>query len=89
MLYHVEVSPSAQKEIRSLPGYAHAQALRLIDGLTENPRPARAKELRGKRNIYRIWLATKWRIAYEVYDEFQTILVMRVRRKEHIDYENL
>jgi len=89
MLYHVEVSPSAQKEIRSLPGYAQAQALRLIDGLAENPRPARAKELRDRRNIYRIWLATRWRIVYEIDEESQIVLIMRVRRKEYIDYESL
>lgn len=89
MPYHIDISPSAQKEIKSLPGYVRAQAFKLIDGLVENPRPARAKELREKCNIYRIWLATKWRIVYEIDDEFQTVLVMRVRRKEQIDYESL
>lgn len=88
MSYHIDISPSAQREIKSLPGYARAQAFKLIDGLAETPRPARAKELRQKRNIYRIWLATRWRIVYEI-DELRTVLVMQVRQKEQIDYESL
>ena len=89
MPYRIDISPSAQKEIKSLRGYVHAQAVKLIDSLAENPRPARAKELREKRNIYRIWLAAKWRIVYEIEDEFQIVIVMRVRRKEQINYESL
>jgi mRNA-degrading endonuclease RelE of RelBE toxin-antitoxin system len=89
MRYHIEISPSAQKEIGSLPGYVRAQATELIDSLADNPRPSRARELRDRRNIYRVWLATRWRIVYEIDDELQTVLIMRVRRKEQIDCKNL
>lgn len=66
-----------------------AQALELIESLATNPRPHRAKELSGKENIYRIGLANKWRIVYEIDDEFTVVIIMRVRRKEEVDYENL
>ena len=66
MSYRIEVPPPVQKEIMALPGYVRAQARLLIRALGENPRPSRAKELRGKPDIYRIWLARRWRIAYEV-----------------------
>ena len=89
MSYRVEISPLAQKEIRSLPGYVRAQAIQLIDALAENPKPSRAKELRDKPNIFRIWLAKSWRIAYEVDDESKVIIILRVRQKESIDYESL
>ena len=89
MSYRVEISPLAQKEIRSLPGYVRAQAIQLIDALAENPKPSRAKELRDKPNIFRIWLAKSWRIAYEVDDESKVIIILRVRHKESIDYESL
>jgi mRNA-degrading endonuclease RelE of RelBE toxin-antitoxin system len=87
--YQIEVSPSAQKEIKALPGYARTQARQLIRGLGETPRPSRAKELRGKPNIYRIWLERRWRIAYTVDDELQLVRILRVRPKEYIDYESL
>ena len=54
MNYRIKVSSEARKEIKSLPGYVRAQARQLIRALGNNPRPARAKELRDKPNIYRI-----------------------------------
>jgi mRNA-degrading endonuclease RelE of RelBE toxin-antitoxin system len=87
--YRIEVSHSARQEIRALPAYVRAQALQLIDELAGNPRPARAKELQDRQNIFRIWLAGRWRIAYAVDDELLVVLVIRVRRKEDIDYSSL
>jgi mRNA-degrading endonuclease RelE of RelBE toxin-antitoxin system len=87
--YRIEVSQSARQEIRTLPAYVRAQALRLIDELAGNPRPARAKELQERQNIFRIWLAGRWRIAYAVDDELFVVLILRVRRKEDIDYPSL
>ena len=89
MSYRIEVSPSARQEIRTLPAYVRAQALQLIDELGRDPRPARAKELEGRQNIFRIWLAGRWRIIYAVDDELILVLIMRVRRKEDIDYPSL
>ena len=89
MSYRIEVPPEARKEIKALPGHVRAQARQLIRALGENPCPSRAEELRGKPNIYRIWLARRWRIAYEVDDELKRIRILRVRRKEQIDYKSL
>ena len=89
MSYQIKVPPEVQKEIKDLPGHVRAQARQLISALGESPRPSRAKELRGKPNIYRIWLAGRWRIAYEIDDELKLVRILRVRRKERIDYESL
>jgi mRNA interferase RelE/StbE len=83
--YRIEISPLARQEIRALPTYVRAQALQLIDELGRNPRPERAKELQDRQNIYRIWLAGRWRIVYVVDDELIVVLIIRVRRKEDID----
>lgn len=89
MNYQIEVPASVKKEIRSFPGYARAEARVLIRELASDPRPARSKELRDKPNIYRIWLAGRWRIAYHIDDEAQVIVVLRVEKKESIHYEGL
>ncbi len=89
MSYQVEVTPPARREIETLPGYVRAQARQLIGELRVNPKPPRARELRDKPNIYRIWLATKWRIAYKVDEDSKQVLILRVRLKELIDYESL
>lgn len=85
MSYRIEVSPEARREIKDLPGYVRAQARQLIRELGPTPRPSRARELRGKPSIYRIWLAGRWRIAYEVNDELQRVRILRVRPKEQVD----
>ena len=72
-----------------MPAYVRAQALQLIDELGRNPRPERAKELQDRQNIYRIWLAGRWRIVYAVDDELIVVLIIRVRRKEDIDYPSV
>ena len=89
MSYRIEVEPPARQEIRALPGYVRAQAEALIDALADDPRPARAKELHGKPGIYRLWLAARWRIVYEIDEDAQVISILRVRRKERIDYQSL
>ena len=70
-------------------GLVRSQAVQLINELARDPKPARAKELHDRPNIYRIWLAGRWRIVYEVDDEQIVILILRVRRKEDIDYPSL
>jgi mRNA interferase RelE/StbE len=87
--YRTDLTPPAKAEIRALPGTLRSQALKLIAALAEEPRPPRARELRGKPNIFRIWLAGRWRIVYEIDEENRRLLVLRVRSKDQIDYESL
>jgi mRNA-degrading endonuclease RelE of RelBE toxin-antitoxin system len=87
--YDLEISPPARKEIKELAGHVRAQALGLIEGLISSPLPSGAKELRGKPNIYRLWLAGRWRIAYQIDDDRRCVRILRVRVKADIDYESL
>jgi mRNA-degrading endonuclease RelE of RelBE toxin-antitoxin system len=87
--YRLRIEQPALKEIRDLPGHVRAQAEMLIAALPADPRSARAKELQGKPGIYRLWLAGRWRLVYEIDDESQVIFILRVRRKEQIDYESV
>ena len=86
MSYQVEIARPAQIEIKALPGHVRAQARQLINSLKEIPRPTRAKQLRDKPNIYRLWLVRRWRIAYLIDDDLKLVRVLRIRRKEIIDY---
>ncbi len=89
MSCRIEISPAARQEIRALPAYVRAQAIQIMEELGRDPRPARAKELQDRENIFRIWLSGRWRIVYEVDDQSNVVLIMRVRRKEDIDYPGL
>ena len=89
MTYQLEITTEAQGDMSDLSGFVRAQAIQILRRLRDNPRPPRARELRGKHNFYRIWLARKWRIVYEIDDEARLIVVLRVRLKEQIDYDSV
>ena len=89
MSYQIELVPEARSEIKALPGYDRARAIELIEALADHPRPLRAWELRAELNLYRIWLAGRWRIAYQIDDRNERIIILRLRRKERIDYDTL
>jgi mRNA-degrading endonuclease RelE of RelBE toxin-antitoxin system len=87
--YQIEVVIEARKEVSKLPGNIRAQARQQFLSLATNPRPPKMQELRGKPGYYRIWLAGRWRIVYTIDDNLQLVTILRVRRKEDIDYEGV
>lgn len=89
MSYQIDTEPPVYKELRALPAHVRVQAFALIDSLADNPRPPRAKELRDRPGVYRIWLAGHWRIVYQIDDDAQLVTILRVRLKDDIDYDSL
>ena len=89
MSYRIEIRREALHELKGLPAHVRAEALQRIDGLEKDPRPARAKQLRDRPGIFRLWVAAHWRLVYEVDDDDAAVFVLRIRHKERIDYESL
>ncbi len=98
MSYRIELIPPARAEIRALPGDVRCQALELVTALGDEPRPPRARRLHlppsgvtlsDWPDIYRIWLAGRWRIAYEIDEGSRRVLILCLRRKENIEYDTL
>lgn len=89
MSYQVKLNGAARKEVQNLAAYVRAQALRAFKNLAVNQRPSGSKELRDKPNVYRIWLAGRWRIVYEIDDDAQLVIILRVRLKDDIDYDSV
>ena len=89
MSYRIELIPPARDEIRALPGSVREQALELVIALGDEPRPARARQLEGRPEIHRIWLAGRWRVAYEIDAEARRLLILRLRREGKIEFDIL
>lgn len=89
MSYRLDVTREARGEIKALPRYVRAQARRLIRALGLDPRPPRARELHDEPNVYRVWLAGRWRIGYSIEDRARMVHVLRVRRKERTKFEGM
>lgn len=78
--YPILVEATAEHDIRRLPGHGRQRARRLILDLGEEPRPARAVELRGHPGYWRQRLL-EWRIVYRVEEKPPTVTIIAVPRK--------
>jgi mRNA-degrading endonuclease RelE of RelBE toxin-antitoxin system len=87
--YRIDIGPEARLELETLPAAERDQAREMIRSLALYPRPARAKSLCGEPEIYRLWLATLWRIAYQVDEPTHCVRVLRVFRPQLFEYDSL
>ncbi|HET7042784.1 MAG TPA: type II toxin-antitoxin system RelE/ParE family toxin [Gemmatimonadales bacterium] len=77
MPYHVELTPSAVKDLAALPSKIQRQVGARIDALAQDPRPDGVKKLRGGRNEYRL-RSGDFRILYQVHDDRIVVVVVRI-----------
>jgi mRNA interferase RelE/StbE len=61
--YSIEVKPSARKELEALPDPVLSRIVRKLESLTDNPRPAGGKKLKGYREQWRVRIGD-WRVVY-------------------------
>jgi mRNA-degrading endonuclease RelE of RelBE toxin-antitoxin system len=90
--YLLDISPSAQSEIKRLPGNIRQRIVRAIKMLAEDPRPATSKQLDyilGAAEPRRLRLE-HWRIIYAVVDlDINRVAVVSVRRRPPYQYGDL
>jgi mRNA-degrading endonuclease RelE of RelBE toxin-antitoxin system len=78
--YRVRFSDEAKRALADLPGRYRQRARRTIEGLASQPRPAAAKELRGRPGVYRLYL-NGWRIIYQIDKDAGIVWIVAVRMK--------
>ena len=88
MTYRIDLSPEARIDFEALPQEDRGQAQELIRSLGVTPCPLRAKSLCSEPAIFRIWLATLWRVAYQVDEQAKCVRILRIFRPVLYDYES-
>lgn len=78
--YRLRLSRSVKRQVDRLPGNVRQRVRRLIDSLSQNPRPDNAKELRNLPGRYRIRL-NGWRVIYKVDDNTLQVIILAVKYK--------
>ena len=81
--YVVEVKPSARKELEDLPNSVLGRAVRKMESLGENPRPAGCKKLKGYKDVWRIRVGD-WRILYVIDDDGKLVSVTRIAHRREV-----
>ncbi len=83
MAYRVEFSPAAEREFRKLGREIQLRLRPRIDALADDPRPAGAKKLKGRGELWRIRVGD-YRIVYEVRNQILVVLVVRVAHRREV-----
>jgi mRNA interferase RelE/StbE len=72
--YRIEVSLSAEKELKSLPDTAKVRIVAMIDLLSENPRRISVIKIQGGENEYRARVGN-YRIIFKIDDAQKSVLI--------------
>lgn len=83
MMYHVYITEKAFKQLSKLPKPIQKKISENIDALSDNPRPAQSKKLKGYDDLYRIRIAD-YRVVYEIVNQQVLITILRVAHRKDV-----
>lgn len=75
--YRIEVSATAERQIRKLPDADRVRVLRAILALATDPRPVGCRKLSGHADVFRIRIG-RFRVLYAIEDRRLVIIVLKV-----------
>jgi mRNA interferase RelE/StbE len=83
-MYQIVVSRSAEKDLEKLPLPVVRRVAKAIDGLSEDPRPAGCKKLKGSEDdLWRIRVGD-YRVVYSITDEIRVVDIRRIRHRKEV-----
>jgi mRNA interferase RelE/StbE len=74
--YNVHISPSALKQIKTLPVKQQKMIIKLIEALAVNPRPPGARKIPGMTGLYSE-AVNNMRLIYKIEDQSIFLLLIR------------
>ena len=81
--YDVELTSSAERELKMLSGQLIARMVPRLESLASNPRPPGCKKLRGGDNEWRIRVGD-YRLVYTIDDAKLLVEVTRIRHRREV-----
>ena len=81
--YRIEVSATAEKQIRKLHRTDQIRTLKAIQALARDPHPRGSRKLRGYEDVFRLRVGT-YRILYSVDSHRLLILVLKIGHRRDI-----
>ena len=81
--YDIEMSATAEKQIRKIPQKDQIAVFRRIQELATEPRPQGSRKLQGYDDVYRIRVRN-YRILYSVEDKHLIIIILKVGHRRDV-----
>lgn len=82
-IYRIEVSATAEKQIRRLGRDDQLRVLRTIRDLGVEPQPRGCRKLRGYEDVFRVRVGT-FRVLYSVEPERILVIILKVGHRKDI-----
>ena len=83
MVYKIETSPAAERQLKKLPEEIRMPISESISALKNNPRPVGVKKMSGQPNLYRIRVG-KYRILYTIFKQDSLIIITKVAHRRDV-----
>ncbi len=81
--YEVEVSRTAEKQLRALPRGERERIVRRILALADDPLPRGSRKLAGYEDVYRIRVG-RYRILYSVAGRELVIIILKIGHRRDV-----
>jgi mRNA interferase RelE/StbE len=81
--YRIEVSTTAERQLRKLPRADQIRVLRVIQALSRDPRPPGCRKLSGTGDVFRVRIG-RYRVLYAIEDRRLVIIVLKVGDRKDV-----
>ena len=81
--YEIEISRSAERQLRRLPRTDQVRIARTMQALASNPFPSGARKLSGYDDVFRVRTG-RYRILYSVAERTLVIVVLKVGHRRDV-----
>ncbi len=81
--YRIEVSATAERQIRKLPRADQIRVIRVIQALATDPRPVGCRKLSGHDDVFRVRIG-RYRVLYSIEDRRVVIVVLKVGDRKDV-----
>lgn len=82
-MYTLLIKPSAERDLRRLPGSIFQRINEKILALRDDPRPVGSRKLTGELEGWRVRVGD-YRIIYQIDDKAQTVTIVRVKHRRDV-----
>jgi mRNA interferase RelE/StbE len=81
--YRIEVSATAERQIRKLPRADQIRVVRVIQALSRDPRPPGCRKLTGHDDVFRVRIG-RYRVLYSIEDRHLIVIVLKVGDRKDV-----
>ena len=81
--YRIEVSATAERQIRKLPRVDQIRVVRVIRALSTDPRPPGCRKLSGHDDVFRV-RSGRYRVLYSIEDRRLVIIILKVGDRKDV-----